>query len=316
MVVSEEKAGDPIPQYLLKKNGFPWNGDKADITNAVTSECFLLTHRDHGGRVRWTYPCYEWSDVLLWPNFNLLPVVWSINCMTGWFDNETDFQGYTDLTKNNEECFSEYLERPAYSVYGDCGAVSIIASTRVSYSGPNDYLFLGMTDAIWPGYIKKIDPLSNIPLIPVYTMGDVLYYGKLYMLNKCSKDEYRKAVLEGFHLFGDPATEMRTEKPNYIFANIPSVWPFILYPNDFSITVDLMTKDNEYLGPAKGAKVTISKKHVPLSDYRDYYVGKTDEEGVVIFPNFIVSRLGGYNIVVTAPNSVPFEGTFVVQTDQ
>lgn len=135
-------AGDPIPDYL-RKDVFPffsWDGDSADIISCINQGRFLLTHRDHGARSGWSDPYFTSGHVNSLANGNRLPVVWSINCQTGWFDNETDNIGSTSYTEVN---FTEAWERNPNG-----GAIGVIGATRVSYSGSNDRLCWGWVDAI------------------------------------------------------------------------------------------------------------------------------------------------------------------------
>jgi len=301
-------AGAPIPAHL-KKPSFAWNGNYQNITDAVQAGTFLLTHRDHGGRRKWSHPEYSWADAFLLQNPSLLPVVWSVNCQTGWFDNETDFQkkpGIKDSTENWEEAFSEYWERPAYAAYPpyrDYGAVGIIAATRVTDSIYNDRLMWGWTDAIWPDF--PITPAVGIQGGSILHMGDVLNYGKSYMSTQVPDNVWRKTHFETYHWFGDPSMEIRTETPLLTLAVKPDPWPWALHPRDFSVHVDWEDLYGTGSSSPKKATVTISK---PATS--DYWVGTTDVNGDVTFPNLVTTALGTYDVVVTASNSVPYTGTF------
>jgi len=319
--------GGPIPSGLLRANGFAWDGYQKSIFDAVNAGCFLLTHRDHGGRQKWSHPLLYGNNLPFLQNYDLLPVVWSVNCQTGWFDNEADFQtaapagfSQTDLTGAGEESLSEYLERPQYS---GCGAVAVIASTRVSYSGPNDRLFLGMADAIWPGHIEP--PPAGVGTgavgyvgpgagIENRGLGDVLRYAKEYVGSKCADDEYRKAVLEGFHLFGDPSMKMRTHLPATVTARLPDRLPWVLTPGNVTLHVDLDDREESASGGSSGApegvKVTLSREDRP----DDYWVGMVDENGDVTFENVELSDTGVYEIVVTAPGAVPLQASLPAET--
>lgn len=303
--------GDTIPAHL-KKPGFPWNGTGADITNAVQAGTFLLAHRDHGGRDKWSHPQYTALEVFLLRNDDYLPVVWSVNCQTGWFDNETDFQkkpGIPDVTTNTDESFAEMWERPWFRpVDGNGGAVGILAPTRVTDSIYNDRLVWGWTDAIWPNFIKVGGPPGLFG--GTYRMGDVLNLGKLYMAQELAggqaKENWRKLHFEAHHWFGDPAMEIRTEAPPLMVAVKPDLWPWTLHARDFPVHVDwedIYGSDTADL-PRK-ATVTISRV-----DSADYWVATTDEFGDATFPDLVTTDLGTYDIVVTAPNSIPYEGTF------
>ena len=319
--------GKDIPPSLLMSSGFKWDGDAQDIVNAVHAGRFLLVYRGHGGKDCWRAPHLEGKDLKLFSNGDRLPVVWSIACNTGWFDNETDFKKMpywlkgkplVDYTGYSDVCFSERWERcPAG------GAIGVMASTRISFAILNDYLLEGMIQAIWPDY--KLDPLAMVPPSPILRMGEVLHYGRQHMMDKATTTtdplfwEKKVAMCELYQWFGDPAMEIRTETPNLIVAMVPPEWSWALQPRQFPVHVDWEDLYGppkkgagllEAGGPLEGAKVTISKADSPS----DYWVGKTDEEGNVTFPGLITSALGEYDVVVTASNCIPFQGTFVSQT--
>jgi hypothetical protein len=198
----------PLPSHLLRISGFPWNGDTAQILNWVNSGTLILNHRDHGIRWMWVIPELRLIDVLGLSNGPRLPMVFSMNCETGWFDNETDDSrhgtGYTEVT------FAEGWQRNSTG-----GAAGIVAATRLSYGGYNDYLDYGLFDAIWPdflSYTPSAGPFSD----PQYRMGQVLNYAKMYLATVYSGDIdiYRQITFEMFHYFGDPTMEIWTTSPS------------------------------------------------------------------------------------------------------
>ncbi|KPA13773.1 hypothetical protein MHK_006017 [Candidatus Magnetomorum sp. HK-1] len=197
------QAGDPVPSRL-KKPLFPWNGDRNLVTQTINNGCFLVTHRDHGSSTAWGDPSYTVNDVLSLSNGKQLPIVLSINCQTGWFDNETD----ETHSNNNRLSFSEAWERNKNG-----GAIGVIAATRVSYSGHNDRLVWGWMDAIWPNfnthYKSTGTPFDN----PMWEMGHVLNYGKYYYATQYQDNIYRQISFEMFHWFGDPTLQIRTAVP-------------------------------------------------------------------------------------------------------
>jgi len=206
--------GDPIPRHLLKP-GFAWDGDANNISNAVNNGCFLVTHRDHGNRLGWGTPSYNTGNVQALTNGNMLPVVWSINCQTGWFDNETDDESTGTL--DGAICFSETWERNTNG-----GAVGVIAATRNSYSGHNDRLVWGWTDAIWPDFNENYSPSGTPYDNPVWEMGPVLNYGKYYYAAIFRESNIRRAEFEMFHWFGDPTMRIWTEVPQNLSVSHPS----------------------------------------------------------------------------------------------
>ncbi len=184
--------GQAIPSYL-RKPGFPWDGDRYDIRNAIERGTFLLLHRDHGYTSGWGTPAYNTTDVEQLTNGDLTPVVLSLNCLTG------KFKSY---------CFSEGFLRNANG-----GAVAVFGAMEVSFSGTNDAFCHGLFDAMYPGteiYSPKNTTVNPEDHDPIYNLGDVLVHG-LWAMERAN---YRsKATHELMHYFGDPALEIRTATP-------------------------------------------------------------------------------------------------------
>jgi hypothetical protein len=181
--------GEPLPSELLRP-GFAWDGDAADISTAINNGIFILNHRDHGMESGWGDPYFTTNDFNSFSNGELLPVVFSINCLTGKFDTT--------------ECFCEELLRKQ-----DGGAVAVYGATDVSYSGYNDYLCRGFYDAIWPAFDPEIG--NNISL---YHLGEILNYGKAFMADTWGDPwGYEEYEFELFHIFGDPSLDLYTSLP-------------------------------------------------------------------------------------------------------
>jgi len=205
-------SGEPLPSELLRSSGFAWDGNSDDVSGAINRGCFLVTHRDHGARDGWGEPRYISGDVKNLSNGDRLPVIFSTNCNTGWFDNETD----DDVTGSGKtsECFVEYWLRNYKG-----GAVGVIGSTRVSYSGYNDALAKGFFDALWPQFLSFQPP--DTPAEPIHHLGQVLNYGKLYMANQYSSSKTRLVEFEEFHYYGDPASSIWTRLPQQMVVERP-----------------------------------------------------------------------------------------------
>jgi hypothetical protein len=181
--------GEPLPAELLKPT-FAWDGDAADICNALNQGIFILNHRDHGMETGWGEPAFTIDDFDNFANGDLLPVVFSLNCLTGKFDTM--------------ECFCEEFLRKT-----DGGAVAAFGATDISYSGYNDYLCRGMYDGLWSDFDTQVG--GDISL---HTLGEILNYGKAYMAqtwgDPWGEEEY---TFELFHCFGDPALDLYTALP-------------------------------------------------------------------------------------------------------
>jgi hypothetical protein len=197
-------SGEPLPAELLRVNGFAWDGDAADISAAINGGVFLMMHRDHGmdrnggySHTGWGDPYYVETHIAALTNGDLLPVVMSINCQTGWFDGETDHQA-----AYNYESFCELFLRKSSG-----GAVGVFGATRNSYSGYNDFMAEGMIDCVWPNFLPTVPNSSGANP----QLGPMLNHGKLAM-DQLWGDPwgYRQLEYELFHVFGDPSLEMYT----------------------------------------------------------------------------------------------------------
>lgn len=273
--------GDPLPSYLLRDNGFPWIGNSTRVVDAVNSGRFILNHRDHGVRWMWVQPQFAVWHIQGLNNGRKLPVVFSMNCETGWFDNETDDPIHG--TDYNEVNFAEAWQRNSNG-----GAAGVVAASRASYGGYNDDLNQGFYDAIWPDFLPyspSPGPFSN----PEYRMGQVLNYGKLYMATIYGEGIYRQITFETFHYFGDPTMEIWTARPRaltvshapVVLTSVPSLTVSVAQDGALASLV----KDGEILGTAlsSGGSATITFSS-PLTS-------------------------GAISVTVTRHNYRPYEGT-------
>ncbi|MCR4769736.1 MAG: hypothetical protein K5874_05960, partial [Bacteroidaceae bacterium] len=201
--------GESIPNEL-KKPGFAWDGNAADITNAINNGVFYVLHRDHGEVGYWGDPRYTQQNISTLSNGNLLPVVFSMNCLTGKFDSY---------------CFCEsFLRKP------NGGCVGIYGATQVSYTGDNDALTTGMFDAIWPDPGLSITmpwyDINNYSITPTptYTLGQILGQGMVRLAETIGSitDTYTIYAKEIFHCFGDPSMMIYTQAPTP-FSNVSIV---------------------------------------------------------------------------------------------
>lgn len=205
--------GDSIPNYL-RKPIFDWKGKASEIIRLIDEGAFYVLHRDHGEVDRWKEPHFNREHISKLSNQNKLPVVFSINCLTGRYHEFS-----------TEDCFAEAFLKKA-----DGGCVAIFAATGVSFSGYNDALTTGMFDAIWPSpglrstfpgdsIVGNITPTPT----PTYELGKILEFGKTRMQEtwgalstKWHKSYTTKYSRELFHLFGDPSMQIITNCPTNI----------------------------------------------------------------------------------------------------
>jgi hypothetical protein len=223
------RGGGSVPADL-RKPGFAWDGDAADIINAVNGGTSLLYHRDHGSKNGWGDPNFSTADLTSISIVNnQFPVVFSINCASGLFDNETvnlpaNIVGAGLSVDPAATYWAESFVRRAD------GALAVIGDTRNSSTVDNGHLTIGLFDAIFPGLAPGFG--SNTA---VRRMGDVLNHGKAYVaavdagttanLHPIDAGGVRPAVeglrqeLNIYNLLGDPTVKLRTAPP-YTFAVI------------------------------------------------------------------------------------------------
>ncbi|MDO8473498.1 MAG: C25 family cysteine peptidase [Dehalococcoidia bacterium] len=86
--------GDSTPRRYFNGTLLPadlggGSGSTANIVNAINNGRFLVLHRDHGWEGGWSNPGFATGNANGLTNGGLLPVVFSVNCASGLFDNET-----------------------------------------------------------------------------------------------------------------------------------------------------------------------------------------------------------------------------------
>ena len=117
----------PLPSDIGPNSNFAWHGDTQDIINAWNQGRFLIVHRDHGYSHGFINPSFTTGDTINnLTNGSLLSVVFSVNCSTGIFDNETTDDFFTDAIY-----FAERLLRM------EGGAVAVLGPTRDTPSWAN-----------------------------------------------------------------------------------------------------------------------------------------------------------------------------------
>jgi hypothetical protein len=218
--VANGYEGDPTPRFyydlrmlppaISPDSGFAWNGSTQDVINAFNGVDngqgrFLMLHRGDGWSNGWGAPRFETSDIAALSNGDCQPVVYSINCTSGYFDNETRPGGVEDAV-----FWAEELLRVE-----DAGAIGIVAPTRVSPSWPNTALTKGLFDATWPETVPDFGGEESIR-----RLGDVLNRAKLFLPSDVSVAgagdfySYVRDMARLYHLLGDPTLAMWTEDPD------------------------------------------------------------------------------------------------------
>lgn len=199
--------GTSLPAELAPASGFSWNGSTADIVSAINAGRFLVLHRDHGYSGGWADPGFTTSSLDSLTNGSLTPVVFSVNCASGYFDNETDGSGNTGV----------YFVEKMLRMEG--GAVGVLGDTRNSPTVQNNTLTRGFFDAIWPSTLPSYGGTTSIK-----RLGDILNYAKTYMVSEHGIGNSNvQFELAAWHVYGDPTMEIRTSNPYILTLPISAV---------------------------------------------------------------------------------------------
>lgn len=191
--------GTHIPNDL-KYPTFNWICSGSQIADRINSGSLYALYRGHGSKEGWSNVGFTNDCLSDLNNSDRLPIVFSITCQTGMFD---------------EDCFAERLLK-----LPDAGASAVIAASQSSVSNYNDAFAEGMFDAIWPapGLSNVIDEnfagnASATPA-PTYRLGQIMHQGLFRMKEQCvSSTSWIRYQYEIYHLFGDPSMYFFTQTP-------------------------------------------------------------------------------------------------------
>ena len=203
------RDGTLLPAAIGGASGFVWDADTQDIIDAIDDGRFLVIHRDHGWQHGWEFPDFGTWDVSALNNGSLLPVLFSVDCATGFFDNETAPAGEYGTTIGGTY-FLESLLRD------DDGIVGALGDTRNSPTWANNALTRGFADAVFPDVLPAYGTSTSIR-----RLADILNYGKTYMFTQVGVTQTAGSVSQTnadsnnvmWHAFGDPTQEIWTSRP-------------------------------------------------------------------------------------------------------
>lgn len=283
------QTSDTIDNYLTGEGytctkvyyDYPSDPNSAQLTQDIISSfnngILIANHRDHGSPNGWSHPSFRINHIPSLTNGQELPVMFSMNCLSGRFDQTAD-------------CFGEALLKANNS-----GVVGFIGATRISYTFYNDQMDLGFYDAIWPDFVA---PTQN----SLYSLAEVLLYGKIHMLMTHGSgytDSTTEKEFEIFHLLGDPEMPIWTRQPQSLTVNHPSTIGSRNYQN-------FVVKVTDGTDPVTHARVCLYKSGVV-----SHTIGYTDAAGNVIF-NVRPYSSGSIDITVTKQDFLPYEGSIAV----
>ncbi len=198
--------GSPLPAELLQSNGFTWTSNGSDgsyIDDAINRGIFFMYHYDHGNVNCWGGPYWSTGNIPNLSNGDLLPVIFSIDCLVGQWDYAGGCLAQQVVSKSNG------------------GAVGIVAASTESYSGPNESIEEGMIDAIWPSPGLVLNSPQTIKTTfpshaPIKAMGDVVNQGIARMAENVGQLIELNYLM--YHWFGDPTMKIWTALPTVVSA--------------------------------------------------------------------------------------------------
>lgn len=251
------RNGASLPSAIGYGSGYAWDGDTADVIAAFNSGTGLIMHRGHGGWTGWADPSFHTDNLSSLTNGNLTPVVYSVNCASGLWDNEL-------------------LTPPPYIYPGDIswieailrmegGAVAIIGDVRNSPTWANSALARGLFDATWP----STDPLYGTSTSH-RRLGDILNYAKLYMYAQVSIPQTAGEVTDQqyeynnyiYHVIGDPSMAIWKNKPPFSLVHqAVFIWGGIT-PSSLGSLQAYPVLTIAY--PVEGAEITILQNGQPV----------------------------------------------------
>ncbi|MDO9006363.1 MAG: C25 family cysteine peptidase [Aquabacterium sp.] len=216
-------SGAAIPA-ALKKPGFAWDADRNDIAAAINQGSSLVYHRDHGWWSGWGDPSFQTGDLgLISVTNNEFPVVFSINCASGIFDNETVDLAANKIGAGYGPGVGSTYWAEAFLRKSD-GALAVIGDSRSSSTTDNNHFTLGLFDGVFPGLVPTFGAGSSIQ-----RLGDLLNYAKTYISDVSSGAQGNRHPLNSggsrpaivnlrqelniYNLLGDPTVKLRVSAP-------------------------------------------------------------------------------------------------------
>ncbi len=193
--------GDTIPAA----NTFNWFCNASDIKNSINNGAFYVLYGGHGTPDSWHSMEFTTLHIDSLTNGRKLPVVFGLTCDAGAHYLSGDCMTERFLKKSNG------------------GSVGIYGDTNLTFAGYTETIYMGMFDAIFPGFYPLTYPFRNYDSYtqttnPTYALGEVLDLGLKRMSETFGRGDTdgRKYSNRITHLFGDPTMEIWTETPQMI----------------------------------------------------------------------------------------------------
>lgn len=219
----------------------------AEILARINNGVWLVQYRGHGGVTEWDSPRLTSTHVNGLSNGNRLPLVISVTCLTGQFDDAS-----------HPSLCEAFMNAAG-------GAACVVGATRVSQSWWNDWFIHGIYESLSPGYLAALSAMpsylpglaySDNPVHRSSRMGQAINFAKFLMYDRMAMGSQEGLCREQYEiltLFGDPLTiprpwlngvaMMRVSAPGEVSAELAA------------FTVQAYTINNT---PIANAKVTVS----------------------------------------------------------
>jgi hypothetical protein len=218
-------SGEPIGERV-SRTFIPSKEAVSRVTRAISNGVALVQHRDHGFELGWGDPLWFLPHLAQLANGELRPLVFSINCLTGRYNNENQYRAPYDAY--NGKTFAKSL-----LLHPNGGAYGVIAAVDVSFSWYNDYLVHGFYSAFFQDYLSYHNTSEtpnwskdlSAPLLfqagKAKRLGEILNSGKLYLYDHLEGEQVEQTFLL-FHLFGDPEAFLQWQRPEAQHPSFPA----------------------------------------------------------------------------------------------
>ncbi|MDE7026101.1 MAG: hypothetical protein K2O88_09525, partial [Paramuribaculum sp.] len=195
--------GGDVPADMLYENGFNWQHTNHDLNKSINKGPSYLFVSGHGSENTWAWGTNRWYasyDVKWLKNRERIPVIFSISCLTGKFND------YRCLMR-------QFLSNP------NGGAIGAFASSHVTYYNQFAALTQYFTNAIWPVPGIRLYENNRIQVNEsafesphsIQQLGVILDHA-VYNLPSVSYGT-SNFTRNTFHCYGDPSLYFRTQEP-------------------------------------------------------------------------------------------------------
>jgi len=275
----------PIGTRIVNSFRSPKDAKDA-IVNSLNGGVRMHFHYSHGSNNGWSNPSFSTNDVRRLINGDNRPLVISLGCLTGQYQEPNNFT-------------TEWL------LSNGGGSHAVIASTNVSWAGLCDWFGHGLMIAHFPQYRSWHDMSTNpdwdksMPEPVLFEEGSSMKYGDFVNKGKLYSAEVKgfdEDFFRNFQLFGDPDGDIQINDP---------VKPVVSHPAGITSSETGITVNTGMAGNL----VCLYSKEMGL-----HKAGYTQGSSIT----FPVSNLssGTINVTVTGSGILPYDGTIQVSGGQ